>query len=85
MHYGSQEEEEGEEDWRVQNFEARCHPQQLKKTQPLVKLPSYNGNSDPNVYLGWEVKVEQIFNVYVLEEDQKVKLDSLEFENYAMQ
>jgi len=51
----------------------------------LVKLPSFNGDSDPNVYLGWEAKVEQIFNVYDVEEDQKVKLAFLEFEDYAMQ
>jgi len=81
MHYESHEDEE---DWRVQNFEARYHHQQPKKTLPFVKLPSFNGDSDPNVYLGWEVKVEHTFNVYEVEEDQKVKLASLEFVNYAM-
>ena len=30
---------------------------------PNVKLPSFSGESDPNVYLGWEAKVEQIFDV----------------------
>jgi len=42
-------------------------------------------DSDPNVYLAWEAKVEQIFNVYEVEEDQKVKLASLEFVDYAIQ
>jgi len=42
-------------------------------------------DNDPNLYLGWEAKVEQIFNVYEVEEDQKVKLASLEFLDYAMQ
>jgi len=83
MHYGSQDEEE--EDWWMQNFEAWRHHQQPKKTLPFVKLPSFNGDSDPNVYLGLEAKVEQIFNVYEVEEDQKVQLASLEFEDYAMQ
>jgi len=69
----------------VQNFEARRLHQQPKKTLPFVKLPSVDGDSDPNVYLGWEAKVEQNFNVYEVEEDQKVKLASLEFEDYAMQ
>ena len=81
MHYGSQE----EEDWRVQNNEPRFHHQQPKKTLPFVKLPSFNGDSYPNVYLRWEAKVEQTFNVHEVEEDQKFKLDSLEFEDYAMQ
>jgi len=81
MNYGCQE----EEDWRVQNYEARRHHQQLKKTLPFVKLPSFNGDSNPNVYLEWKAKVEQTFNVYEVEEDQKVKLASLKFEDYAMQ
>jgi len=69
----------------VKNYEARRHHQQPKKTLPLVKLPSFNGDNDSNVYLGWKVKVEQIFNMYEVKEDQKVKLSSLEFEDYAMQ
>jgi len=51
----------------------------------FVKLPSFSGESDPNLYLGWEAKVEQIFNAYEVDDDQKVKLASLEFVNYAMQ
>jgi len=43
------------------------------------------GISEPTVYLGWEAKVEQIFHVYEVEEDQKVKLASLEFLDYALQ
>jgi len=84
MHYGSQEEEQ---DWRVHNFEERCHQHQHqpKNSFPFVKLPSFSGKSDPNVYLRWEAKVEQIFNVYEVEEDKKVKLASLEFVDYAMQ
>ena len=52
---------------------------------PFVKLPSFNGDGDPNVYLGWEAKCEQIFNVHEVQDDQKVKLASLEFLDYAMQ
>jgi len=52
---------------------------------PYVKLPSFSGDSDPNLYLGWEAKVEQIFNVHEVQDDQKVKLASLEFLDYAMQ
>jgi len=83
MHYGSQEEDQ---DWRVHNFEERRHQHPPPKPSfPFVKLPSFSGDSDLNVYLGWEAKVEQIFNLYEVEEDQKVKLTSLEFVDYAMQ
>jgi len=52
---------------------------------PYVKLSSFSGESDPNIYLGWEAKVEQIFNVHEVQEDQKLKLTSLKFLDYAMQ
>jgi len=35
--------------------------------------------------LGWEAKVEQIFHVHEVLEDQRVRLASLEFLDYAMQ
>ena len=50
-----------------------------------VKISSFSGEGDPNIYLGWETKVEQIFYVHEVQEDQKVKLASLEFLDYAMQ
>ncbi|XP_068476952.1 uncharacterized protein [Phaseolus vulgaris] len=60
-------------------------PHQESKLQvPFVKVPSFNGDSDPNVYLDWEAKCEQIFNTYEVEEDQKVKIATLEFVDYAM-
>ena len=37
------------------------------------------------ISVGWEAKVEQFFNVHEVQEDQKVKLASLEFLDYAMQ
>ena len=57
----------------------RHQHQPPKPSFTFVKLPSFSGESDPIVYLGWEAKVEQIFNVYEVKKDQKVKLASLEF------
>jgi len=51
---------------------------------PFVKLPSFSGDGNPNVYLGWEAKVEQIFHVHEVLEAQMVILASLEFLDYAM-
>ena len=83
MHYESQEKYQ---DWRVHNFEEKCHQHPPpKKSFPFVNLPSFSGDSDPNVYLGWTAKVEQIFNVYEVQKDKKIKLASLEFLDYAMQ
>jgi len=70
----------------VYHFEERCHQHPPSKPSfPFIKLASFNWKSDPNVYLGCEAKAEQIFNAYEVQEDQKVKLASLEFLDYAMQ
>ena len=50
----------------------------------FVKVPSFSGDSDHNVYLDWEAKCEQIFYVHGVNDDQKVKIASLEFLDYAM-
>jgi len=68
----------------LNNFEER-RQHVSKISLPYVKIPIFNGECDPNIYLGWEAKVEQIFNVHEVQEDQKVKLASLEFLDYAMQ
>jgi len=81
--YGSHEEDE---EWRLNQFDERHQHQHHapKISLPYVKLPSFSGEGDPNIYLGWEAKVEQIFNVHEVQEDQKVKLASFEFLDYAM-
>jgi len=69
---------------RHQHYEERR--QNVAKPYFLfVKLPSFSGDSDPNVYLGWEAKLQQFFNVHEVQNDKKVRLSSLEFLDYAMQ
>jgi len=82
-HYDNHEEDE---DWRIHRYDARHHQHHPSKISfPYVKFPNFSGKNERNIYLGWEAKVEQIFNVYVVQEDQKVKLASLEFLDYVMQ
>jgi len=58
------------------------HPSPLSL---LLNCPFFSEKSDPNLCLDWEAKVEQTFNVYEVQEDQKVRLASLEFLDYVMQ
>ena len=60
------------------------HHQEAKPQVPFVKVPSFSGDSDPNLYLEWEAKCEQIFKANEVDEDQKVKIAFLEFVDYAM-
>jgi len=79
--YGHHEEVE----WRMHhNFEDR-RQNVAKPYLPYVKLPSFSGEGDPNVYLRWEAKVKQIFHGHEVLEDQRFRLASLEFMDYAMQ
>ena len=57
--YTRYESQEEDQDWRMHHFEERRHQHQSSKPSfPFIKLPSFSGESDPNVYLGWKSKVE---------------------------
>ena len=49
-----------------------------------VKIPSFQGKYDPEVYLEWEKKVELIFECHNYSEEKKVKLVVIEFTDYAI-
>ena len=49
-----------------------------------VKIPSFQGKNDPEVYLEWEKKVELIFECHNYSEEKKVKLAVIEFTDYVI-
>ena len=49
-----------------------------------MKILTFKGTYDPEVYLEWEMKVEQVFACYKYNEEKNIKLASLEFEGYAL-
>jgi len=58
---------------------------QLPQRQPPpIKIPKFKGENDPNLYIEWEQKVDQIFNIQLVSDQEKLDLVVLEFENYAM-
>ena len=67
--YGSQKEEE---EWRLNNFEER-RQHVPKFSLPYVKIPSFSGEGDPNIYLGWEAKLNK-FLMYM--RSKKIKKSS---------
>ena len=44
-----------------------------------MKIPSFQGRSNPQAYLEWEKKVEFVFDCYNYSEAKKVKLTAIEF------
>jgi len=49
-----------------------------------MKIPSFQGRSDPEVYLEWEKKMEFVFDCHNYSETKKVKLAVIEFFEYAI-
>ena len=49
-----------------------------------IKIPSFQGKSDPEVYLEWETKMEMVFDCHNYAEIKKVKLAAIEFTDYAI-
>ena len=49
-----------------------------------MKIPSFQGKNNPEVYLEWEKKVEFIFECHNYSDEKKVKLVVIEFTNYAL-
>ena len=49
-----------------------------------MKIPSFQGRSDPEAYLKWEKKMEFVFDCHNHSETKKVKLAVIEFSEYAI-
>ncbi|XP_071924849.1 uncharacterized protein [Coffea arabica] len=48
-----------------------------------LKIPLFQGKSDPEAYLEWERKIELVYECHTYTEEQKVKLAAVEFTDYA--
>nr|XP_027098825.1 uncharacterized protein LOC113718104 [Coffea arabica] len=49
-----------------------------------IKIPSFQGKSNPEAYLEWEQRIEMVFECQDYTDEQKVKLATLEFTDYAI-
>jgi len=49
-----------------------------------MKIPLFQGRTDPEAYLEWAKKIELIFDCHNYSEEKKVKLAVIEFANYAI-
>jgi hypothetical protein len=49
-----------------------------------MKIPFFQGRTDPEVYLEWEKKIDLVFDCHNYSEEKKVKLAVIEFIDYAI-
>ena len=47
-------------------------------------MPKFNGSNDPEEYLSWALKVDKIFRLHNYEEEKKIVMASLEFQDYVL-
>src|SRR4051812_30551435 len=47
-------------------------------------MPKFNGSNDPEECLSWALKVDKIFRLHNYEEEKKIAMASLEFQDYVL-
>src|SRR4051812_34274066 len=47
-------------------------------------MPKFNGSNDPEEYLSWALKVDKIFRLHNYEEEKKIAMASLKFQDYVL-
>ena len=48
-----------------------------------MKIPSFQGKNDLELYLEWERKVDHVFECHNYFKEKKIKLAAVEFSDYA--
>src|ERR1044071_7804764 len=56
----------------------------FRKRKVKVTILTFEERCDPDVYMDWETKIEQIWTCHNFPEHRKVQLAALEFQGYAM-
>jgi len=49
-----------------------------------INLPTFYGHNNVEKYLGWEMKVEKLFEFHQVEEIRRLSMVTLSFQEYAM-
>ena len=89
------EENDGEDDIEDDQINLVGHPRRQARRGRVeevdrnlgsikMKIPSFQGRNDPDMYLEWERKVDLTFECLNYSEDKKVKLASVEFYDYVI-
>jgi hypothetical protein len=68
--------------------ERHHHRPQHNEEQRFGKLkftmPKFHGGNDPEEYLSWALKVDKIFRLHNYDEEKKIAMASLEFQDYVL-
>lgn len=67
---------------RMGNFQPNHEDDGLGK--PKFTIPKFEGSTDVEEFLSWELKIDKLFRMYEYSEDKKIKLAASEFDGYAL-
>ena len=60
---------------RRHGYDSGGRRNQLPQRQPPpIKIPKFKGENDPNLYIEWEQKEDQIFNIHLVSNQEQVDL-----------
>jgi hypothetical protein len=87
-----EDEEEEEEEVEQPHNDGRRHRGNRGRNRPneerfgklKFNMPKFDGGSDPEAYLTWELKVDKIFRLHNYSEQKKMAMAALEFDGYAL-
>jgi hypothetical protein len=65
------------------NYE-RDRPNEERFGMLKFTIPKFDGGSDPETYLTWELKVYKFFRLHNYSEENKMAMAALEFHDYAL-
>jgi len=84
MEQAHQENQENRGGNKRRRRENEGEQRQLRFDGIKLNIHTFKGKSDPEAYLEWEIKVEHVFACNEYNEEQKMKLTTTEFLDYAL-
>jgi hypothetical protein len=63
---------------------AHNHPNEERFGKLKFIIPKFDGGSDPEDYLTWELNVDKIFHMHNYSKEKKMAMAALEFDDYAL-
>ena len=60
------------------------HNEEQRYGKQKFSMPKSNGSNNPEEYLSWALKVDKIFRLHNYEEEKKIVMASLEFQDYVL-
>ena len=66
------------------SMEAMLRQAQWKKRYDKLTMPKFNGSNNPEEYLSGALRDDKIFRLHNYEEEKKMAMASLEFQDYVL-